>query len=203
MATGASKWNDPKHFPWTIGWQPNYQSEARIYAHYLQQNHPNATIAILYQNDDYGRDYLKGFKDGIAGRMKIVAEVPYENQDPTVDSQVVMLKASGADAFFNITAPKFAAQAIRKAAEIEWKPVHLLNNVSANVGGVLKPAGLENAKGILSAGYLKDPTDPAWNDAAVGPVGVGIVVVEESEPFPLVRVVVPGRIGRVLQVASG
>jgi len=163
VATGASKWNDPRHFPWTMGWQPNYQSEARIYAHYLLERHPNGTIAVLYQNDDYGRDYLKGFKDGLAGKMKIVAESPYENQDTTVDSQVVLLKASGADVFFNITAPKFAAQTIRKATEIGWNPIHLLNNVSANVGSVFKPAGLENSKGILSAGYLKDPTDPAWN----------------------------------------
>src|SRR5215471_13381784 len=152
--TGATKWNDPKHFPWTMGFQPNYQSEARVYAQYLLQHHRNGTIAILFQNDDYGRDYLKGFKDGLAGRMKIAAELPYENQDTTVDSHVVSLKASGADVFFNVSAPKFAAQAIRKVAETGWQPIHLLNNVSASVGSVLKPAGLENAKGILSAGYL-------------------------------------------------
>ena len=164
VATGASKWNDPKHFPWTMGWQPNYQSEARIYAQYLLEHHVNGTIAILFQNDDYGRDYVKGFKDGLAGRLKIAAELPYENQDTTVDSHVVSLKASGADVFFNVSAPKFAAQAIRKVAEIGWQPVHLLNSVSNSVGSVLRPAGLENGKGILSAGYLKDPTDPTWND---------------------------------------
>ncbi len=164
VATGASKWNDPKHFPWTMGWQPNYQSEARIYAHYLRQHHPDGRIAILFQNDDYGRDYVKGLKDGLDGKMKIAAELPYENQDTTVDSHVVSLKASGADVFFNVSAPKFAAQAIRKAAEIGWHPVHVLNSVAGSVGSTLKPAGLENAKGILSAGYLKDPTDPTWND---------------------------------------
>src|SRR5215471_3028249 len=160
VATGATKWGDPKHFPWTMGWQPNYQSESRIYAKYLMEHHPNAKIAILYQNDDYGKDYVKGLKDGLAGKMPIVAELPYETTDPTVDSQIVNLKASGADVFFNVTTPKFAAQAIKKAAEIGWKPVHLLNNVSASVGGVLKPAGLDNAKDLLTAAYLKDPTDP-------------------------------------------
>jgi branched-chain amino acid transport system substrate-binding protein len=164
VATGATKWGDPKHFPWTMGWQPNYQSEARIYAQYLLQSHPDAKIGILYQNDDYGKDYVKGLKDGLGGKIKIVAEVPYETSDPTVDSQIINLKASGADVFFNVTTPKFAAQAIRKAAEIGWKPLHLLNNVSNSVGSVLKPAGLENAKDILSTAYYKDPTDPTWKD---------------------------------------
>jgi branched-chain amino acid transport system substrate-binding protein len=163
VATGASKWNDPKHFPWTMGWQPNYYNEARIYAHYLLEHHPKGSVAILYQNDDYGKDYVKGLTDGLAGKMKVAAELPYEVQDTTVDSHVVSLKASGADVFFNVTTPKFAAQAIRKTAEIGWRPVHLLNNVSASVGSVLKPAGLENSRGILSAGYLKDPTDPTWD----------------------------------------
>src|ERR1700726_1768166 len=156
VATGATKWGDPKHFPWTMGWQPSYQSEGHIYAKYLLEHHPNGTIAILYQNDDYGKDYVKGLKDGLAGRMKIVAELPYETSDPTVDSQIISAKASGADIFFNVTTPKFAAQAIKKVGEIGWKPVHLLNNVSQSVGSVLKPAGLDHSTGILSSYYLKD-----------------------------------------------
>jgi branched-chain amino acid transport system substrate-binding protein len=164
VATGATKWNDPQHFPWTIGFQPSYQSESRVYVRYLLDNQPNGKIAILFQNDDYGKDYLKGLKDGLGGKMQIVAELPYEASDPTIDSQMISLKASGADVFFNVTTPKFAAQAIKKAAEIGWKPLHLLNNVSASIGAVLKPAGLENAKDALTAGYLKDPTDPRWKD---------------------------------------
>ena len=168
VATGATKWGDPKHFPWTMGWQPTYQAEAHIYAKYLLTNHPNAKIGILYQNDDYGKDYVKGLKDGLGDKaaQMIISEQPYETTDPTVDSQIVNLKASGADVFFNVTTPKFAAQAIKKAAEIGWHPIHLLNNVSQSVGGVLKPAGLENAKGVLSTYYLKDSTDPAWKDDA-------------------------------------
>jgi branched-chain amino acid transport system substrate-binding protein len=166
VATGATKWGDPKGFPWTMGWQPNYQSEGRIYAQYLLKNHPQGKIAILYQNDDYGKDYVKGLKDGLAGKIKIVAEAPYEPADPTVDSQIISLKASGADVFFNVTTPKFAAQAIKKMHEIGWKPVHLLNNVSNSVGSVLKPAGLEASKGVLSTGYIKDATDPTWKDDA-------------------------------------
>src|SRR2546421_4768733 len=164
VATGATKWNDPQHFPWTIGFQPSYQSESRVYAKYLLDNHPNDKIAILFQNDDYGKDYVKGLKDGLAGKMQIIAELPYEASDPTVDSQMVSLKASGADVFFNVTTPKFAAQAVKKAAEIGWKPIHMLNNVSASVGGVLKPAGLDNSKDLLTAAYLKEPTDPRWKD---------------------------------------
>ena len=168
VATGATKWGDPKHFPWTMGWQPNYQSEGRIYATYIKEHQPNARIGVLYQNDDYGKDYLKGFKDGLGEKAKamIVAELPYETSDPTVDSQVVSLKSSGADLFFNVTTPKFAAQAIKKTAEIGWSPVHILNSVSNSVGGVLTPAGLDNAKDILSTHYLKDPTDPTWQDDA-------------------------------------
>jgi branched-chain amino acid transport system substrate-binding protein len=164
VATGATKFGDPKNFPWTMGWQPNYQSEGRIFAQHILKNHPNGRFGILFQNDDYGKDYVKGLKDGLAGKMMIVAELPYEATDPTVDSQMVSLKASGADIFYNVTTPKFAAQAIKKAAEIGWKPVHLLNSVSASVGAVIRPAGLENAKGVLTAVYGKDPTDPAWND---------------------------------------
>ncbi len=167
VATGATKWGDPKEFPWTMGWQPTYQSESRIYAKYILDNFPNGKIGILYQNDDYGKDYLKGLKDGLGSKTSmIVAEVPYETSDPTVDSQIVKLKASGADIFFNVATPKFAAQAIKKIAEIGWKPLHIVNNVSASVGGVLNPAGLDNSKGVLSTAYLKDPTDPSWKDDA-------------------------------------
>jgi branched-chain amino acid transport system substrate-binding protein len=166
VATGATKWGDPKNFPWTMGWQPSYQAEGRIYAKYLIEHHPNAKIGILYQNDDYGKDYVKGLKDGLGGKLQIVSEQPYETSDPTVDSQIINLKASGADVFFNVTTPKFAAQAIKKAAEIGWKPVHLLNNVSQSVGSVLKPAGLDNSTGILSSYYLKDANDPQWKDDA-------------------------------------
>jgi branched-chain amino acid transport system substrate-binding protein len=169
VATGATKWGDPKHFPWTMGWQPNYQSEGRIYAKYILEHHPQGKIGILYQNDDYGRDYVKGMMDGLGDKAKsmVVAEAPYETTDPTIDSQIVNLKASGADILYDVTTPKFAAQAIRKVAEMGWHPVHLLNNVSNSVGGVLKPAGFDNAKGVLSTFYLKDPTDPTWKgDAA-------------------------------------
>ncbi len=162
VATGATKFGDQKNFPWTMGWQPTYQIEGRIYAKYLLQNHPNGKIAILYQNDDSGRDYIKGLKDGLEGKIQVVAETPYEPTDPTIDSQIITLKASGADIFFNESSPKFAAQAIKKVAELGWKPVHLLASISASVGSVLRPAGLENSKGILSSGYLKDPTDPKW-----------------------------------------
>src|ERR671939_211684 len=156
VATGATKWGDPQHFPWTMGWQPNYQSEGRIYAKYILQEKPGAKIAVLYQNDDYGKDVLKGLKDGLGDKAKtmIVAEAPYETSEATVDSQMVKLKASGADVFLNVATPKFAAQAIRKAAELGWQPTHIVNNVSNSVGGVLVPAGLENAKDVLSTGYL-------------------------------------------------
>jgi len=170
VATGATKWNDPRNFPWTMGWQPNYQTEGRIYAEHILKNNPKAKIGILYQNDDYGKDYLKGFKDGLGDKASsmIVREVSYEVADPTVDSQMVQLQASGADTFFNITTPKFAAQAIRKAYDSNWKPTHYLNNVSASVGSVLKPAGLEKSVGLISTQYLKDPLDEQWkNDASV------------------------------------
>jgi branched-chain amino acid transport system substrate-binding protein len=166
VATGATKWNDPKDFPWTMGWQPNYQSESRIYAKYLLKEKPNAKVAVLYPNDDYGKDYLKGLKDGLGAKAAsmIVIEESYETTEPTVDNHIVKLKSTGADVLFDVTTPKFAAQAIKKIAEIEWKPVHLLNNVSNSVGSVLKPAGLDNSKGILTTVYLKDPTDPTWKD---------------------------------------
>jgi branched-chain amino acid transport system substrate-binding protein len=168
VATGATKWNDPKDFPWTMGWQPNYQSESQIYAKYILKNHANAKIAVLYQNDDYGKDYLKGFKDGLGARAAslIVIEESYETTEPTIDSHIVRLKASGADVFFNITTPKFAAQAIKKNAEIGWKPLHFLNNVSASIGSVIKPAGMEASQDIISSQYLKDPTDPQWKEDA-------------------------------------
>src|SRR5579863_2780474 len=167
VATGATKFGDPRNFPWTMGWQPTYQTEGKIYAKYILEHLPQGKIGILYQNDDSGRDYLKGFKDGLgaeATKRMIVGEIPYEPADPTVDRQIVTLKTLGADVFFNEASPKFAAQAIRKAAEIGWKPVQFLASVSNSVGSVLRPAGLENAKGILSTNYLKDPTDPAWKD---------------------------------------
>jgi len=164
VATGATKWGDPKNFPYTMGWQPNYQSESKVFAAHILETKPNAKIAVLYQNDDYGKDYLKGFEDGLGDKAKtmIVSKVTYEVTDPTVDSQMVTLKGSGADTFFNITTPKFAAQAIKKAAELGWKPTHYLNSVSNAVGSVLTPAGLENSIGIFTAGYIKDPTDPQF-----------------------------------------
>ncbi|MCA1397599.1 ABC transporter substrate-binding protein [Bradyrhizobium sp. BRP56] len=164
VATGATKWNDPQNFPWTMGWQPNYQSESIIYAKYILKNKPDAKIAVLYQNDDYGKDYLKGFKDGLGAKAAsmIVAEDSYEVTEPTIDSHIVRLKASGADVFFNITTPKFAAQAIKKNAELGWKPLHFLNNVSGSIGSVIKPAGFENAQDIVSSQYFKDPTDAQW-----------------------------------------
>ena len=164
VATGATKWGDPKNFPWTMGWQPNYQSESKVFAAHLLDTKPNAKVAILYQNDDYGKDYLKGFEDGLGDKAQsmIVSKISYEVTDPTIDSQMVSLKASGADTFFNITTPKFAAQAIKKAAEIGWKPTHYLNSVSASVGSVMNPAGPENGVGIFTASYIKDPTDPQF-----------------------------------------
>jgi branched-chain amino acid transport system substrate-binding protein len=165
VATGATKWNDPKAFPWTMGWQPSYQSEAQIYAKYLIKEKPNAKVGILYQNDDFGKDYLKGLKDGFGAKSSmIVMEESYETSEPTIDSHIVKLKASGADVFINIATPKFAAQAIKKVAEIEWKPLHLLTNVSASVGGVMKPAGYENSQGIISAAYAKDGADAQWDN---------------------------------------
>jgi ABC-type branched-subunit amino acid transport system substrate-binding protein len=166
VATGATKWNDPQNFPWTMGWQPSYQSETQIYAKYILKSYPNAKIAVLYQNDDYGKDYLKGLKDGLGSKASsmIIAEESYETSEPSIDSHLVKLKATGADIFVNITTPKFAAQAIKKNAEIGWKPLHFLNNVSASVGSVLKPAGFENAQDVISAAYLKDASDKQWDN---------------------------------------
>jgi branched-chain amino acid transport system substrate-binding protein len=168
VATGATKWNDPKEFPWTMGWQPNYQSETQIYAKYILKEYPNAKIAVMYQNDDYGKDYLKGLKDGLGAKAAsmIVAEESYETSEPTIDTHIVKLKSTNADVFINVASPKFAAQAIKKMAEVQWKPTHFLNNVSGSIGGVITPAGPENAQGIISSAYLKDPTDPQWKDDA-------------------------------------
>ena len=162
--TGATKWGDPKNFPWTMGFNLNYQAEGHIYAAYILENKPDAKIAILYQNDDYGKDYVKGLKDGLGDKAAkmIVAETSYEVTDPTVDSQIVTLKASGADTFFNVTTPKFAAQAIRKVYDMGWRPLHILNQVSASVGAVLTPAGLDKSGGLITANYVKDPADPQW-----------------------------------------
>jgi ABC-type branched-subunit amino acid transport system substrate-binding protein len=166
VATGATKWNDPKEFPWTMGWQPSYQSEARIYAKYLLREKPDAKIAVLYQNDDYGKDYLKGLKDGLGAKAAsmIIAEESFETTEPTIDNHIVKLKSSGANVFVDIATPKFAAQAIKKVAETEWKALHFLNNVSASVGSVIKPAGYDNSQGIISAAYLKDASDPQWDN---------------------------------------
>jgi branched-chain amino acid transport system substrate-binding protein len=166
VATGATKWGDPQHFPWTMGWAPTYQAEARIYAKYLLENKPDAKIAIMYQNDDYGKDYLKGFKDGLGDKAAkmIIAEESYEVAEPTIDSHIVRLKSSGADVFFNVATPKFAAQAIKKVNELGWKPVHIMNSVAGSVGATLRPAGLDNSQGIISATYGMDSTDPQWNN---------------------------------------
>src|SRR5246127_4910435 len=168
VATGATKWDDPKGHPWTIGWQPNYQSEGRIYASYILEHKPDGKIGVLYQNDDFGKDYLKGVTDGLGDKTKsmIVLAAPYETSDPTVDSQILAMKSAGADVFINTGIPKFAAQAIKKAAEIEWKPLHILSNVSSSISATVKPAGVENSQGIVSSAWIKDPTDPQWKDDA-------------------------------------
>ena len=167
VSTGATKWDDPKGHPWTIGWQPNYQSEGRIYAAYILKEKPDAKIGVLYQNDDFGKDYLKGVKDGLGEKKsQVIVEASYETTDPTVDSQIVDMKAKGVDVFVNTAIPKFAAQAIRKIAAIEWKPLHVLSSIGNSVVATLKPAGLENAVGLVSDFYLKDPTDPQWKDDA-------------------------------------
>jgi branched-chain amino acid transport system substrate-binding protein len=164
VATGADKWNDPKKFPWTMGWQPSYRIEARIYGRYMLKNLPNAKVAVLYQNDDFGKDYLVGLREALGDKADkmIVATQTYETTDPTVDSQIVSLQGTGADTLLVAAIPKFAAQAIRKVYDLSWKPSFFLTNVSASVGSVMKPAGFEKAAGIITAGYLKDPNDPQW-----------------------------------------
>jgi ABC-type branched-subunit amino acid transport system substrate-binding protein len=168
VASGASKWNDPKKFPWTMGWQPSYRSEARIFAKYIMKEKPNAKVAVFYQNDDFGKDYVAGLKDifGSKASSIIVASESYETTEPSIDDHIVKLKGTGADVLVDISTPKFAAQAIKKMAELQWKPMHLLTNVSISIGAVMKPAGLEASEGILSAGYLKDASDPQWKDDA-------------------------------------
>jgi len=168
VSTGATKWDDPKDHPWTIGWQPNYQSEGRIYAAYILKNKPDGKIGVLYQNDDFGKDYVKGLSDGLGDKAAsmILVKASYESSDPTVDSQIVSMKEAGCDVIVNTAISKFAAQAIKKAAEIDWKPVHILSGVGNSVGATLKPAGLENSKDIVSDFYLKDATDPKWRDDA-------------------------------------
>lgn len=166
VATGASKWDDPKGFPWTMGFQPSYRAEARIFGKFILKEKPDAKIAVFYQNDDFGKDYLAGLKEvlGDKAAKMIIAEESYEVSEPTIDSHIVKLKATGADVLFDISTPKFAAQVIKKVAEIDWKPMHLLTDVSISIGAVMNPAGLENSEGVLSAGYLKDPSDPQWAD---------------------------------------
>lgn len=167
ISSGAARWNDPKNFPWTMGWTPNYQVEAQLYAQHILSTKPTAKIAVLSQNDDFGKDLLKGFLDGLGGKAKtmIVAQASYETSDPTIDSQLVTLKASGADTFINLTTPKFSALAIRKLGELGWKPTHYMVSTSNSVTAVLKPAGIANSTGIISATFTRDPVDPRWKDS--------------------------------------
>ena len=166
LATGASKWNDPKDFPWTMGYQPSYRVEARIFAKYILKEKPDAKIAVFYQNDDFGKDYVAGLKEILGDKASsiIVAEESYETTEPSIDSHIVKLKGTGADVFVNISTPKFAAQAIKKMAELQWKPIHLMTDVAISIGAVMKPAGLDASEGVLSATYLKDASDPQWKD---------------------------------------
>ncbi|HEY3891073.1 MAG TPA: ABC transporter substrate-binding protein [Bradyrhizobium sp.] len=167
-ATGASKFTDPKNYPWTLGFNPNYFVEGRIYGQYILKNYPNAKVGVLYQNDDLGKDYLNGIKAGLGGKAAtmIVAEASYETSDPTIDSQILKIKAAGADLFFSASTPKFAAQAIKKNAELDWHPVHILDINATSVGAVMQPAGLAASKGVISVNYGKDPLDPTWKDDA-------------------------------------
>jgi branched-chain amino acid transport system substrate-binding protein len=166
LATGASKWNDAKDFPWTMGFQPSYRVEARIFAKYILKTKPGAKVAVFYANDDFGKDYVAGLKDVFGDKVSslIIAEESYETTEPSIDSHIVKLKGTNADVFVNIATPKFAAQAIKKMAELDWKPMHLMTDVSISIGAVMKPAGLEASEGVLSAGYLKDASDPQWAD---------------------------------------
>ena len=168
VATGADKWNDPKKFPWTMGWQPSYRIEARIYGRYILKNLPNAKIAVVYQNDDFGKDYLVGLREGLGAKADkmIVASNTYETTDPTIDSQIVALQGSGADTLLVAAIPKFAAQAIRKVADLGWKPHFFMTNVSVSVKAVMQPAGFDKSQGIITAGYIKDPNDPQWQNSA-------------------------------------
>jgi branched-chain amino acid transport system substrate-binding protein len=166
LATGASKWNDPKEYPWTMGFQPSYRVEARIFAKYILKTKPDAKVVVFYANDDFGKDYVAGLKEVFGDKTSsiLIAEESYETTEPSIDSHIVKLKGTGADVFVNISTPKFAAQAIKKMAELEWKPMHVMTDVSISIGAVMKPAGFEASEGILSAGYLKDASDPQWKD---------------------------------------
>ncbi|UZE47873.1 ABC transporter substrate-binding protein [Rhodopseudomonas sp. P2A-2r] len=165
VASNATRWGNPERFPWTIGWQPNFQSEGRAYAKYILKNYPNSKIAVLWQNDDGGKDQLKGLRDGLGSRASmIVADASFELSEPTIDAHLARLKSSGADIFVAWSTPKASAQAIRKLAELDWKPTFFLGSISSSVASVLRPAGLENAKGIISNAYLKDPVDPTWRN---------------------------------------
>ncbi|KYG18965.1 branched-chain amino acid ABC transporter substrate-binding protein [Bradyrhizobium sp. AT1] len=168
VSSGAAKWNDPKNFPWTMGFTPSYETEGYIYAQYVLRERPAAKVAIFFQNDDFGKDYLRGIKRGLGDKAAsvIVAEEAFDVSEPTIDSHLVKLKASGADVLFDIATPKFAAQAIKKVSELDWKPLHILSYVSASIGSVIKPVGFENAQGLISAAYFKDPNDPTWKDDA-------------------------------------
>jgi len=166
LLSGSGQFNDPEHFPWSIGIIPTYLLDGQTHAQYILAHRPNAKIAILYQNDDYGKAHVKGLKDGLGERAKdlVVSELSYEVSDPTIESQMVTLKASGANTLYVAAGPKFAAQAIRKASELSWRPLQFLTYTSQSISGVLEPAGLENAIGILSGSFAKDPTDPRWKD---------------------------------------
>jgi branched-chain amino acid transport system substrate-binding protein len=165
VASGASKWGDPQHFPWTMGYQPDYRTEGAIYAKHILATVKDPVIGVLMQNDDYGKDYYDGFRQGLGKDVgRIAKHVTYEINEPTVESQVIQLKASGANVFFNIATPKWAAQAMRKVADLRWNPVQYVNNVAASVGTVMKPAGFDNVQGIITAAYVMDPTDPTWAD---------------------------------------
>jgi branched-chain amino acid transport system substrate-binding protein len=168
VSSGAAKWNDPKNFPWTIGFTPSYETEAEFYARYLLKQHSDARIAILFQNDDLGKDYVRGLKRGLGqnAQAMIVAEEAFDVSEPTIDSHLVKLRASGADVLIDIATPKFAAQVLKKLSEIGWRPLHILSYVSASIGSVIKPVGSENAQGVISAAYFKDPNDPEWKDDA-------------------------------------
>ncbi|WP_316195329.1 MULTISPECIES: ABC transporter substrate-binding protein [unclassified Bradyrhizobium] len=169
VATGATKWNEPKTFPWTMGWLPSYQSEARIYAKYLLKEKPGAKIAVLYQNDDMGKDYLKGLKDGLGDPSRLVLEESYEVSEPTVESHIVKIKAANPDVIVLFTTPKSGAQAIKKLGEMNWRPLTIIANVSASTAAVMRPAGVENSQGVISAAYAKDASDPQWaNDPGLG-----------------------------------
>ena len=168
VSSGAAKWNDPQNFPWTMGFTPSYETEGFIYAKFVLEQRPGAKVAILFQNDDFGKDYLKGIKRGLGDKAAsmIVAEEAFDVSEPTIDSHLVKLRSTGADVLFDIATPKFGAQAIKKVSELGWKPLHFLSYVSASIGSVIKPAGFENAQGLISAAYFKDPNDPVWKDDA-------------------------------------